>query len=356
MLRAAVEALASFPVLERLGRFTARKGLGDLSARLYDIRTFLADDLEGIEAALAGLEVPRTVVGQASSHLLEVGGKRLRPLCVALASRLGTGFGPTALDLAVAVELVHNATLLHDDVVDLAETRRGTRTARAEYGNAASIFAGDWLLIEALRRVGRTGVPGVLEALLDTIEEMILAESLQLENRGRLDAGREVYFQVAEGKTAALFRWAMESGGHAGGLQPAQCRALGQYGMHLGVAFQVVDDLLDVVGDSASTGKNLFTDLREGMLTFPLIVALERRPETRAALTAILEARSGDEVDATLYGPVVAAVHETGAAEACRQLANDRAQLAARSLSSLPDGRARRALVSVVETTVHRNR
>src|SRR5213076_2069185 len=175
-------------------------------------------DLAACEAGLALVARGTDVVSRSVGHLLDLDGKRLRPLCVALGARAGAGFTGPARELAVAVELVHTATLLHDDVVDLGEKRRGADTARAVYGNAASIFAGDWLLIEALRRVRHAGVRGLLDRLLDVIEEMIIAESVQLEGRRRADLGRAAWMRVAEGKTASLFRWAMLAGGRAGGL------------------------------------------------------------------------------------------------------------------------------------------
>jgi octaprenyl-diphosphate synthase len=340
--------------MTRLGEVSSRHGQDALADQLLSLAAFVHTDLETVEQSLAQIERPATLVGDTGRHLLGLAGKRLRPLCVALAARIGNGFTPQALDLAVAVELVHNATLLHDDVVDLAMTRRGSVTARAEYGNAASIFAGDWLLVEALRRVHRTGIPGRLESLLATIEEMIFAESLQLENRGRFDSGRQVYFRVAEGKTAALFRWAMYSGGLAGELEEKQCLALDTFGRHLGIAFQITDDLLDLTGDEAETGKSLFTDLQEGKMTYPLILAVERDPELRPLLEHIAGRSPEDEPDLELCRQVLAALRETGAAESCRELASRRAAEAVDCLRVLPEGRATRALSVVAEATVNR--
>src|SRR5262249_20100903 len=150
---------------------------------------------------------------------------------------------------AVAVELVHNATLLHDDVVDLGDKRRGADTARVVYGNAASIFAGDFLLIEALRRIQAAGLPAVLDKGLDVIRQMVIAETLQLESRGRVRSSIDDYFRIVEGKTASLFQWAMFAGARAGGVSPEIEGALETYGLKLGVAFQLVDDVLDVAGD-----------------------------------------------------------------------------------------------------------
>src|SRR5262249_50298820 len=150
-----------------------------------DLADLVNDDMAELEESLSAIHLSPNLAHRAAGHLLDLGGKRLRPVCVALSARVGSGFGRAARDLAVAVELVHHATLLHDDVVDLGDLRRGSPAARVVYGNAASIFAGDWLLVEALRRVRAAGVDETLDSLLDTIDEMVCAEALQLEYRGR---------------------------------------------------------------------------------------------------------------------------------------------------------------------------
>lgn len=343
-------------VLDRLKDLCADRGLDELARRLGGLGQLVAEDMESFEGAFARIARTDTLVEKSGSHLLAQSGKRLRPLCVALASRVGAGFTSSSLDLAVAIELVHSATLLHDDVVDQADTRRGTSSARAEFGNAASIFAGDWLLIEALWRVRRSAVPGAMERLLETIGEMIVAESLQLENRGRLDITAEDYFQVVEGKSASLFRWGMAVGGRSGGLSESDCRALEDFGLELGVAFQVIDDLLDLTGDRAQMGKALFADLREGKLTYPVIVALQRDPSLRPALAAILAAGVDPPTPGTWYEEVRAALRDTGAVEDCRKLAAARCRKAIESLAPLPQGPATTALATVAEAIVNRNR
>lgn len=345
---------AGVDLLGRLEGICAERGLGALADRLGDLADFLGTDVASFELSLAQLPRDGRLVRRSASHLVELGGKRLRPMCLALAARVGSGFDARVLDLAVAIELVHTATLLHDDVVDVSDARRGAPTARVVYGNAASIFAGDWLLIEALRRVDRAGVPGLLEELFDTIEEMILAESLQLENRGRLATGRETYFRIVEGKTASVFRWAMRAGARAGGLGTREIEALERYGLHLGVAFQAVDDLLDLTGDSARTGKQLFTDLREGKMTYPLIVALEREPDLREPIAAMLA--SGEEVVAPeLSAHVIASLRATRAVEDCLTLARERSAAAIAELRAFAPGRARAALETVAEAIVDRD-
>jgi octaprenyl-diphosphate synthase len=303
---------------------------------------------------MRGVSGSEDIVRASATHLLELGGKRLRPLCVVLASRVGAGFDRRALDLAVAVELVHTATLLHDDVVDMGDMRRGRPTARTIFGNAASIFAGDHLLIEALGRVTRARVPATLERLLEIIDEMIRAEAIQLERRGRLDVDRATWLAIVEGKTAALFRWAMFAGARAGGLDGAACEALEGYGLDLGVAFQAVDDVLDLAGDRAATGKALFTDVREGKMTWPLIIAIEREPALRRVVAEIAAAGPDEEIDAALARELVSALERTGAIADSIALAHTRAERAVRRLDALPDGPATRALATVAATAVDR--
>ncbi|MCC7541292.1 MAG: polyprenyl synthetase family protein [Deltaproteobacteria bacterium] len=351
-------------VLSRLGEVCRTRGLDALSERLAGLATLVVPDIERVERELSVLGFRDDSVGRSASHLVRLGGKRLRPLCVALAARVpsdsgGVGVDETrvesgVLDLAVAVELVHNATLLHDDVVDLGDVRRGAPAARVVYGNAASIFAGDWLLVEALRRVRSSGVTRVLDPLLAVIDEMIEAEAVQLEHRGTLDVDRATYFRVIEGKTASLFGWAAYAGGRAAGLGDQSCAALSTFGRKLGIAFQAVDDLLDVSGDARTTGKALFADLREGKATYPLLVAFEREPALRERARALAAAtEAGHDVDAAC-ADVRAAMERTGAVAACGELAHRSATDAMAALDVLPACPARSALQTVAEATVHR--
>jgi octaprenyl-diphosphate synthase len=330
--------------IDRLASVSDARGARDLGERLASLGRWVRADLAGFEAELATLPRGARVVQEAAHHLLDLRGKHLRPLCVALASRLGDGFTARARGLAVAVELVHTATLLHDDVVDLAEHRRGEAAACVVYGNAASIFAGDWLLVAALRRIAATGVAGLLDRMLEVIDEMILAESLQLERRGRVVADREQYFRIVEGKTAALFRWAMLAGARAAGLDATSELALDRYGLHLGVAFQAVDDELDF---AETTGKDPLADLREGKMTFPMVVALERDPSLRERIETALAG------DADL-GTIASAVRTTGALAATRALAEDHARRAIGALAPLPAGPARDALETVALASLER--
>ncbi|MEJ7597626.1 MAG: polyprenyl synthetase family protein [Kofleriaceae bacterium] len=335
-------------MLERLARTSSLRGATGLGERLASLDRWVRDDLVHFEAELAAVPRGSRMVHAAAHHLLDLGGKHLRPLCVALASRFGEGFTPRVRALAVAVELVHSATLLHDDVVDLAERRRGQPAACTVYGNAASIFAGDWLLVAALQRIAAAGVDGLLERMLGVIDEMIVAESVQLERRGKLAGARVDYFQIVEGKTAALFRWAMIAGARGARLPPTHEVALERYGLHLGVAFQAIDDELDY---REGTGKDTLADLREGKVTFPLVIALETDRALEPQITALL---AEDTPAPDQLAAIATAVRATGALAATRTLAEEHVAKALAILDDLPTGPARDALVTVALASLER--
>jgi octaprenyl-diphosphate synthase len=334
-----------------------RAGLGRLGGRLDALGRWLAADLAAIErdlGRLAGDGDARHLAERAARELLARPGKRLRPLCVALAARLGgRALDRDVRDAALCAELVHAATLLHDDVIDEGTERRGAAAARVVYGNSASILAGDYLLVEALARLARNERSELLGSLLGTIAEMIDAESLQLELRGCFRPSREAYLRIARGKTASLFRWALAAGGTLGGLAPAQVDALGRAGTSLGVAFQLVDDLLDLAGDAGATGKTLHGDLRQGKLTWPLVVAAEREPSLGAALAAIA---ASERATLAQLATAVAVVRGTGAEEETRAFAELHAERAHEELATIPSSPAREALRLVVDAAVRRQK
>lgn len=345
-----------------LADVSAAHGVVSLADTLRELRDFMGSDLAEIESALAAMTMPDQerdgdgkTVHHSARHLLGLSGKRLRPLCVALAARVGKGFGDAARELAVAVELVHNATLLHDDVIDQGDMRRGVPTARIIYGNAASIYAGDWLLVDALRRIQRAGIPGLLDMSLSVLNEILEAEAVQLANRGNVRGTLADHFRVVEGKTASLFRWALFAGGRAGDVPLELCAALERYGKNLGVAFQIIDDVLDVAGDPAVVGKSLFADLHEGKMTYPLLLAIER------------DARLGDDIeaacrdgalvlDAQLEQRIAATVRESGVIEKCLAHARRLSDEAIEMLQVLPPSRARTALTRVALALVNRQK
>ena len=344
-------------VLTTLAEVSALHELPSMQARLEKLTQWMREALAPVESELQHVPERSTEanIQAGSAHLLRAGGKRLRPLCVILASRLGHADELKVQQLAVAVELVHNATLLHDDVVDLGDARRGQPSVRALYGNAVSVFAGDWLLIDALRRVRTVGDTGVFMHLLDVIDAMIHAEAQQLANRGQLILDERVWRRIAEGKTAALFRWGLVAGGTAASLSSSHLDALDRFGLHLGTAFQAIDDVLDFDGDPEKTGKALFVDLREGKTTYPLLLAVRRDESLRARLE---ELAFGDDTKAdrdAQQHEVLDALKRLGALEETRAFARDAGDRAREALQELPPSDARAALETVLAATIARN-
>ena len=350
-------------VLEPLEGVSRRVGLVPLSERLAELRGWLADDLGDLERAIqATTDLADTaesdaemgdLAARAARYLLARPGKRIRPLCVLLGARLG---GRTldrgVRDLAIACELVHNATLLHDDVIDEGTERRGAPTARMVFGNSASVLAGDRLLVHALQLTEGVGHRRLLSELLDTISDMVGAVAIQLELRGRLVADRDVYLRVVQGKTARLFRWALMAGGTAGGLEGEALLDIGRCGTALGVAFQLMDDVLDVAGDPLTTGKDVLADLREGKLTWPFILACERDPGLLDVMAKALD--DAVSIGPTAAAPIIERVRRTGAVEATREFAEAQAAVARTALRTLPDSVARRAMEAVIDSAVSR--
>lgn len=341
-------------VLAPLASATASKGLDSVADALTALRDWLADDLRQLEDDLAA-SVPeeRTLSQRAARHLVAQPGKRIRPLVTMLSSRMAGQSPAEARHLAVAAELTHAATLLHDDVLDEGTERRGAPTARMVYGNSASVLGGDHLLLEALRRVRKTERIDLLDGVLEVIDRMVVAEALQLERRQRFEPLRERYMEVAEGKTAVLFAWGMSAGGSVGGLSDSDAAKLASVGNDLGLAFQAVDDCLDLSENAESIGKNVFADIREGKLTLPLIIACESHPELIDVLSDAAHSGRGLET-AESRKELLDRVRATGCVDVARKEARAWSDRAVETLRSLPASEARDALEAVIHTAVGR--
>lgn len=311
----------------------------------------VARELEAVERRLAAVtEGAEPPLPEVVSHLVGAGGKRLRPRVLLLAARAHGLEGDALVSLAVAAELVHSATLLHDDVVDEAETRRGRTVASRLWGNALAVLAGDFCLSAGLAEISRAGDIRAVRTLSATVIEMAEGEVIQLRGRGRLCLDEDIYRAVIERKTAALMAWCAR----VGGLLPAPAdRALEAYGRALGVAFQIADDILDYEGDAAETGKGVGVDLGEGKATLPLIEACRRLPALRAELEAALP--EGGLEGRALRG-VVERVTGCGAVEAARTAALGEAARAVAALGVLPQSPYRAALEALAWRAARRSR
>jgi octaprenyl-diphosphate synthase len=337
---AAVEALRGAATADRVGDRTAR--------RIVDAHAIVGSDMAWVEAELARAANEGMSPGTlASAHLLGAGGKRVRPLAVLLSAACFGEIPPAARTLAVVAELVHAATLLHDDVIDDADERRARPASRKLWGNAVSVLAGDLLLTHALERCVEAS-PALLPSLVATLRRLVDGEIVQLRGRTRLDLSEETYFAVVRDKTSSLFAWAARAGAHVGGATPDGRDALEEYGTHLGVAFQLVDDALDYAGDRAATGKALFGDLREGKITLPLVRAIAAAP---ALAPDVERTRNGDD---TAARRLLAGVLESRACEDVRALARQETDQALAALSRVPAGPPRELLACVASELASR--
>ena len=341
-------------VLEPLVEVSHRNGEVSLAERLQEIKLWLADDLAVLEQDIRGTSSSEgDLAEKAASHLLHQPGKRIRPLCVVLAARIGdAAMCADIRSLAVACELVHAATLLHDDVLDEGTERRGAKASRVLYGNSASILGGDCLLIEALKRVQSTGRHALLGHLMDVIAVMVQAEAVQLDRRGTFVPDRDQYMAIISGKTASNFEWGLRAGGTAGGLGKDHVDALASFGFNLGMAFQMADDVLDLGGDPEVIGKNAFADLRDGKLTWPLIMACEERPALEESLKEV--ARAPETLTPEGVRALREQLLETQCLEKTRLKAQEFAQAAEAALEKLPASAATDALKAVVSLAVNR--
>lgn len=342
------------PPLEQLARAVGKTGVDPLAVHLREIRTWLASDLRTLESALQDVGRGREdLARRAATHLLDLPGKRVRPLCVALAARTGGRLlDDTVRDLAVACELVHTATLLHDDVVDESEQRRGRPTANLLWDNQSSVLVGDYLFSRSFQLMVETGSLRVLDILANASATIAEGEVLQLTAARDLGTDEAVYLQVVRGKTAALFAAAAQVGGVIAGAPEPVCEALHDYGDALGIAFQIVDDLLDYGGVTAELGKNVGDDFREGKLTLPVIKALAKADaEERAFWERTIAAGDQQPEDLARAQQIL---RRHGALEATRDDALAWAERARGALAALPASETTDLLAELSEFVVSR--
>lgn len=290
------------------------------------------------------------LVRQVSEYIIHSGGKRLRPMLVVLAAKALGYAGSSHHALAAVVEFIHTATLLHDDVVDASDMRRGRETANAMFGNAASVLVGDFLYSRAFQMMVSVRDMRVMEVLSEATNVIAEGEVLQLMNCNDPDIDESAYLQVIRYKTAKLFEAAGRLGAIVNGADRAVEDALGRYGMHLGTAFQLIDDVLDYSGDAEVIGKNVGDDLAEGKPTLPLLFAMKHGSAEDAAVirNAIVEG------DSTRFQDILQIVQRTGALEHARRQAQAEADLANEAISFLPDSQYKAALLELPAFAVSR--
>ncbi|HSD60435.1 MAG TPA: octaprenyl diphosphate synthase [Burkholderiales bacterium] len=319
---------------------------------LEEIRRFIEPDMRAVDVVIRQrLHSEVALVRQVAEYIIGGGGKRLRPALVILSSGAFGYSGRQHHDLAAVVEFIHTATLLHDDVVDESRMRRGRETANALFGNSASVLVGDFLYSRAFQMMVDVGSLRVMRVLADATNTIAEGEVLQLMNCHNADVDEADYLRVVSYKTAKLFEAAARLGAILGAAAEPDERAMAEYGMRLGVAFQLIDDVLDYSGDLQETGKNLGDDLAEGKPTLPLIYALRHGTPAQAEIIrgAIEQGGTGG------FAPVLATIRETGALDYARARAQQESGLARQAVAGLPRTNCREYLLQLADFAVTRS-
>ena len=311
---------------------------------LEKLKQLLAADMAAVDQAIrTRLHSEVLLINQVGEHIVNSGGKRLRPALVVLSAEAFGYQGKHHHNLAAVVEFIHTATLLHDDVVDESELRRGRVTASALFGNAASVLVGDFLYSRAFQMMVEAGEMRVMQTLADATNTIAEGEVLQLLNCHDADVDAANYMRVIHCKTAKLFEAAMRLGAILGNASAADEEAAARYGMHLGTAFQLVDDVLDYSADETQTGKHLGDDLAEGKPTLPLIYAMRHgTPEQAAVVRSAIE-----RGDMEKFSEVLTIIHATGALDFTRPQAMCEAAAACVAIAFLPDSKYKQCLLEL---------
>jgi octaprenyl-diphosphate synthase len=291
------------------------------------------------------------LINTISEHIINGGGKRLRPALVLLSSGMFKKIGTPQHELAAIVEFIHTATLLHDDVVDESALRRGKSTANHLFGNAASVLVGDFLYSRAFQMMVKLQNMRVMEILSETTNIIAEGEVLQLLNIHNADVTEEEYLKVIHFKTAKLFEAATRLGAVISNAKQQDENALAIYGMRLGTAFQLIDDVLDLTGDANKIGKNLGDDLSEGKPTLPLLIAMHRgNAAESASIRKAIQQGGLDELPT-----VLAAVNNTYALNYVRKLAEDEAELGIEAIKHFPNSPNKQALIDLIKFAAKRD-
>jgi len=330
----------------------------DTNAQVIEIKSVIdlvAPDMQQVNKIIEGnLNSDVALINQLGAYIVQAGGKRLRPVALLLTAKAAnpelTQVNHDQTLLAAIIEYIHTATLLHDDVVDESEMRRGRDTANEVFGNAASVLVGDYLYSRAFQMMVEVGSMRVMEILSRTTNQIAEGEVMQLINCGSADTSETQYMETIQSKTAILFEAATQLGAVITKQASPVEAAMAAYGLHLGTAFQLVDDILDYTADAAEMGKNVGDDLAEGKPTLPLINAIERSEgENREILVNAITNASRENLDKVLQ-----IIEQTGSLAYTARVAREQAKLAQDSLTVLPASKYKDALMGLAEFSVNR--
>jgi octaprenyl-diphosphate synthase len=335
-----------FPMeTERIGQVLS-------AGEIFDL---VREDLERVEKAidvesLASVETVTTI----GRYLQQSGGKRLRPALLLLCARFSGGAGKTAVQLGAVVEMIHAATLVHDDVIDVAQTRRGRPSANVQWGNHTCVLAGDWLYMQAFQVALRERNFHILDLLISLTQMMVEGELIQLDRIGRIDISEADCMEVADRKTACLFSACAKLGAVAGGADTAAEEKLGEFAWNLGMAFQLIDDMLDFTSREQTLGKPVGGDLKEGKVTLPLIYALETATAAeRQQVETVLRDRSYDNVP---FAEIYEIIERRGGIQRIRERARQFTDRARQLVAEFPDSPCQRALCTLTDLVTGRDR
>ncbi len=319
-----------------------------------EIYQLVAPELALVEEELKGYtRSDIRTISEIGEYLRTAGGKRIRPALLLLTAKMLGPVSPTTIRLAAVVEFIHNATLVHDDVIDAADTRRGRPSANSHWGNSMTVLAGDWFYMQSFAvALGERNFE-VLNTLIDLTQKMVEGELLQLTLLGKCDATQEQLLDVAERKTACLFSGCMRLAAIAAGVNHGSVERLTEVGKSLGMAFQLVDDLLDLTSTQAVLGKPVANDLKEGKMTLPVLLAvIHGKPEDTQKVQRVLDDRDFLSVDRS---EILSLLERSDALNRTRVVAQNYASQATRMLEEFPQSIYRDAIISIPEFILNRN-
>ena len=319
-----------------------------------ELLDLVRSDLERVESVIS-LESIASVdaVTTISRYLQAGGGKRLRPILVLLSSKLAGNTSDGSIRMAAVVEMIHTATLVHDDVIDIAKTRRGRPSSNAIWGNHTCVLAGDWLYMQAFQIALRERNFRVLDLLISLTQMMVEGELLQLERIGKIDISEADYMELVDRKTASLFSACARLGAMMGGAEEAMEARLGEFAWNLGIAFQLVDDVLDFTSREAVLGKPVGSDLREGKVTLPLIYALESASsEERQLVECVLKDGNYDRVP---FSKILKQIERHQGFARAKERAESFTEKARVIIAEFPDSPYQRALAALTELITERD-
>jgi octaprenyl-diphosphate synthase len=319
-----------------------------------EVFAMLSEDLGAIEREFGRDTVSKVeAITEIGEYLRQGGGKRIRPVLLLLASKLFNYQGRGAIKLGAVVEIIHTATLVHDDIIDEAQTRRGRPSANTQWGNPKCVLAGDWLYMQAFKVAIQERNFRILDTLVELTQQMVEGELLQMEKLGKL-ISLEEHFDLIYRKTACLFSVCMRMGAILGGATPEQEENLARYGLDLGMAFQIVDDVLDLTASEKVLGKPVGSDLREGKVTMAVIHALERcTPQERKSIETVVREQAFDGVT---HQQILDILNRYGSLEAANQRALQYATLARNAICSFPHSEIKQALLWAPEFVAAREK